>query len=234
METLAQRKREESYKPKNPADIAEEGRKAFLAVHNPKGTVEKIAITIKKLPADNPIEGQPNFRNMVIEESDKAKEFLGKVLSKETAKLCKVKAQIGPGRAWCGHFRGEMKLSASHTAATWVHETAHMLEVDQTITKANKGFRLAQTQGQDFQKINKDMGTQNPKTEVCAGEIKGMLGFEPSSRYTARIYPMNMATEILAMGFQALYENPEFLAKKNPEYFDYLVNVAQGSYDTKK
>ena len=67
--------------------------------------------------------------------------------------------------------------------------------------------------------------TDNEETVEDHWEMRG------NSVYAGKTYKAGgklYCTELLSMGFQRLYENPVLFAKRDPEYFNFVMRIAQG------
>ena len=138
-----------------------------------------------------------------------------------------VKRKQSP-RSWHQATRG-LTMYEHATPGEWVHEICHGLERNPRVHELCKGYLHHRTEGEapinlatkfsGYKIRDREMGR---KDELA----KGFDGSERSAYYVGKHYPV--ATEILTMGAQNLYNNPVEFAKTDPEYFNFIVGVLNG------
>lgn len=127
------------------------------------------------------------------------------------------------GRGRSGYAgRGRIKLSTDASAGEVVHELGHWLEdVHPDIHRKAVAFLRERTRGEPLRKLS---------------ELTGNPAYEPSERarkdrflhpYMGKDYG-DQGTEIVSMGLEMMYTDPRRLAKEDPEYFDFIYNLARG------
>lgn len=204
-----------------PSTAPERMREMLINAINPAGTTQPLDITLTP-----EAEKSETMRN----ELSKAVEFLGRILGPRAAEsVSNATLHKTNSRAFARITSKQVHLSPVHPAKIYVHELGHLIERRYLAREAAQGFRAVQTEGQELRGINAGA------SEVAIGKIKGVYDTRFSSaaeseNYAARVYPFDSATEVISMGLQQLYENPQYMAQKNPEYFDFLVNVLRDSY----
>lgn len=136
-------------------------------------------------------------------------------------------------RAYCETGDNYIAVKPSEGAATVVHEFGHYLE-EQIRTGGEKLWK----QSKEF--LNHRVGDETPRTmrevsgpgsaygddELGRKDHFGDAIGDAMAYYVGKEYPA--ATEILAMGIQELYNNPASFAKKDPEWFKYVIGVLGG------
>lgn len=110
-------------------------------------------------------------------------------------------------------------VSSTDDRKTLVHEMGHVLE--HTRGAAGRAERLAFVAKRT---AGKGLATTMGGESVAKGDFLDI--------YAGKIYFMdsdqNPASEIISMGVQWLYDNPERLIEKDPEYFDFIVSYLRG------
>jgi SPP1 gp7 family putative phage head morphogenesis protein len=146
--------------------------------------------------------------------------FLDKSYQKDGVGRMQFKITYEEGRAF---YRGGTKtIHVDNRPASIVHEFGHALEgrhrgVD---TKAQR-FLAARTKGEQPVSLKKLSG---PRSGYADNEVTKKDKFiDP---YCGKQYP-DGSTEITSMGFQYMFEDPIGFAKKDPEYFEYIINIAR-------
>jgi hypothetical protein len=110
---------------------------------------------------------------------------------------------------------------------TAVHEIAHVLEVQNPgwLEKA-KQFRNKRCAFEPLVKLSTIYPGVTYKDDEVAYRDKWIEN--GGSAYAGKFYRAGDATEIVTMGIQALYEDPVRFAIRDPEYFDFIVNLMRG------
>ena len=121
--------------------------------------------------------------------------------------------------------RNGITLGGNDDQAIVIHEMGHILEArDPIIHERAIAFLNKRTQGETAIKMNAAMG-------------KGFKGYDddeitrPSKfidPYMGKDYG-GTATEIVSMGLQTMYERPVEFALKDPEYFDFMIEITRGT-----
>jgi hypothetical protein len=124
-------------------------------------------------------------------------------------------------------------LSKYDDSATAVHELGHWIEAN------IPGIKRA---ANDF--IAKRFGNEKP---INLREMYANYGFndyetgrkdnfdklwsdknDPRAYYVGKSYS-DGSTEIISMGIEEMYRDPSNFAKKDPEYFEFIVSILEGS-----
>lgn len=101
-----------------------------------------------------------------------------------------------------------------------VHELAHWLDLsDNGVKKEVLEFYNKRTEGEKTVKLN-DV-SKNPYSNDEVTKVDKWLNL-----YMGKVYP-DKSTEILSMGLELMYKNPVYLAKKDPEMFDFIYSVVR-------
>ena len=117
-------------------------------------------------------------------------------------------------------------LSHHDDAGTAVHEMGHSLESDPKFAALARGF------------LHKRCGDEKPHV-MRRDKVKGpewgreddfAKAFGDSAAYVGRHYNSspNAPTEIFSMGLEKLYRDPVGFAKKDPEFFNFMVGAVHG------
>ncbi len=112
----------------------------------------------------------------------------------------------------------------------YVHEIAHVIEgqTGQTAT-ASKALRFANSSNQETAKLKTGEKSPFDDDEISLGKAwPGFSGVD--AIYVNKYYKSDRLTEVVSMGLENLYVDPVKMAKENPDYFDFLINVLAGSY----
>lgn len=126
----------------------------------------------------------------------------------------------------------------SSTETAIVHEIGHLFEANEGVRKAAEEFRDARMgrRGRDVPKEQlEDIGAaagSEPGIELTLGELPtGSSYFSTPHRrkYTAKVYTDGV-TEVVAMGIQAMYDDPILFAQEDPEYFKFVYGVLRGAF----
>lgn len=169
-------------------------------------------------------------------EVDEGLSFINSILKGGVTDKIKFKPVTKEDRCSRSHYDfldNNIRLDAKDRGtSTVVHEVGHWLE--NNVPGANKAVR-------DF--LNRRVGKEEytslaklfPSYNYDAHEMGrkdnfGKLWGEDSSRayYAGKSYG-DKDTEILSMGLDTLYDDPVGFAKKDPEYFELIVGVLEGS-----
>lgn len=140
-----------------------------------------------------------------------------------------VKVNEQTGRAYASPAQSLIVMRPDNSVAVYVHEIAHIIEdqVGET-AKAAKALRFVQTVGEETQHLKSVSPVYDDK-EISMGKDWKGVGSE-QTRYVSKYYYADSYTEVVSVGFEQLYYNPGKVARENPEFFDFLVNVLQGNY----
>ncbi len=191
-------------------------------VINPAGSVRENVKTYYS--AD--VQADADMKAKAIE----AKNWLNSLIPDDSPIDIEVSVSSTKGRAYAKSSERRVFLDPNSPARIFVHEIAHVLEVNtgQTLA-ASRAIRHAQAAGQEVQHLKTSLSDDYDDQEVSLTKSwKGITGSVGS--YVGKYYPGDRATELVSMGLEYLYSDPAKLAKENPEYFDFLVNVLRGNY----
>lgn len=119
-----------------------------------------------------------------------------------------------------------MGISPGGKSSVVIHEMGHWLEYsDPAIHEKALAFLERRTAGEKAVKLNKLF----PGHGYGADEITKKDKFEHP--YTGKIYMrggVQNATEIVSMGLEAMYTDPVAFASSDPDFFDFIFNLARG------
>ena len=113
-----------------------------------------------------------------------------------------------------------INITSKHGVTTYIHEAMHWIErVNPNVLANSIAFLEYRTKGETPEKLKKLTGINYDNTEIA----KPDKFFDP---YCGKIY--DRATEIMSMGVQRLFEEPEKFMKEDKEYFDFVIANLQG------
>jgi hypothetical protein len=113
--------------------------------------------------------------------------------------------------------QGEIHLNPRSTGETIAHEIGHLYEQDRDVRNAARDFLSRRVNG-PVEPL-KNYGSWYRDDEVAfVGSDKAFM-----SPYAGKLYPDY--TEIMSMGIQWLYGNPVEFARRDPQYFDFVVDM---------
>jgi len=124
-----------------------------------------------------------------------------------------------------------VSLSPNVDEGTMFHELAHLLEdtSPHELGKLSKGFLHYRTLADEAPHILLDDYPESRYRFFEVGledKFGKTFGRRSSGLYAGKYYPES--TEILSMGVELLYNDPVGFAKRDPEYFHFVVSVLKG------
>lgn len=159
----------------------------------------------------------------IEDKATQAVEWLSRLLSEKHGKSVTVKIdQSVKDGAYYSRVSKTCFFTQSDDIGTHLHEMGHKLEDDlPKLHDLCKGF-LHHRGGTE---VSKWVGFRNISEIGVEDDWKKVFG-ERAARYAGKYY--DGATEILSMGMEKLYNDPLGFAKKDPEYFKFIVGVLRG------
>ena len=155
---------------------------------------------------------------------ERVERFMAPDALPERARSFKVDRVRGRGRS--AYRKSELALRMADGAGerTFVHELGHHLEDhNPRIKKRVKEFLEARTRGETARRLRDLTGNLGYKLEEIAKKDRFI------NPYMGRIYDFD-ATEITSMGFEFITYNPVEFARKDPEYFELMVDILAGVF----
>ncbi len=121
-------------------------------------------------------------------------------------------------------FNGIQISGGSHLDSQVYHEIAHHIEMRSgAVREAAIAFREKMaTQPREVYKLN----TVNPSLGDDEIAVRGKF----PDPYTGKLYPHDIATEIISTGVESYLTDPVGFAKDRPEHFDLIFDVMHGKY----
>ena len=121
--------------------------------------------------------------------------------------------------------RSYYKQGAIHMAnpdpATIIHESGHWLEARNIqVRREVKEFYNKRTEGEPIVKLSESTGDLYEDYEVT--KVDKWL-----HHYIGKFYGNQPSSEVLSMGLEMMYKNPIYLAKNDPEMFDFIYSVVR-------
>lgn len=143
-------------------------------------------------------------------------------------------------RAFCktsdvfGSYSSGIYVEKGVRAKTVAHEVGHEMEVrlkdGHVLAQKFREMRVARAGTSDVKLLD-----VFPESGYSSNEIGNKDDFEklfgkdsPSAYYAGKNYNDPKASEIVSMGVQELYSDPVNFAKKDPEYFNFIVGLLRG------
>lgn len=127
----------------------------------------------------------------------------------------------GERRAYCTRA-GSVHLSSRDEARTVIHELGHALEFsDATVRQQALDFLDRRTAGEEPRRLRDITGNRGYGANEVAREdefIHPYMGKDYGGGFT----------EIVSMGCEHIYAEPERLARDDPEYFDFVWSILRG------
>jgi len=196
------------------ADILDENMvsayRSLLYVSDPSSVGVSFARGVSKALKDTATNGVNEFNRLISRSVINS----GTIPVKKTAK----------GRAFFDPAIQNVVLSAADEGSktrTFLHEAGHWLEsVNEEVRKKVHAFYEKRTEGFPLE----HMGGNYPRNEKTRVDhfIHKYMGKDYSYRGE------RIATEILSMGLEMFYTDPQRLAADDPEYFDFIFDLLRG------
>lgn len=108
------------------------------------------------------------------------------------------------------YMLGQNIIKMGHdSTGTFIHEFGHHIEWNENLYESAKNFRKSRTVGET-------------KTQITPGE----WGYEDNffNHYCGREYSFK-GTEIISMGLEQMYKQPEYFFRSDPEYFEFILKI---------
>ena len=169
-------------------------------------------------------DGVDSFSKLVDKKAVSDRGFLGG----DPEGAIKIGVNKLPARERAYHQHGIIHLAPSDGQAVVVHELGHALDRRNEISKVHnvnnlsRRFRNNRTRGERAITMNEATGNRGYDSDEITKKDKFM------HPYMGKIYRGN-ASEITSMGLEYMYSKPVAFAKKDPEMFDFIYNVARGN-----
>lgn len=145
---------------------------------------------------------------------------LSSITHKSVSEKTKISIYVKEGRAY--YHNNSITVSPQSTKDTTFHEMGHFIEEgNPAIGKAMREFFLRRTKGESIKPLSSVTGVLSYSKEEITKVDKFI------NAYMGKIYNTGV-TEILSMGIQTLLTKPAVLMRKDPEYFDLVVDVLRG------
>ncbi len=166
-----------------------------------------------------------------IERLKEAREWLGKVVTKGDAPDVAIQVGEGPGyRAHCA--RDYMQIKTGEKTDVIVHEYGHAIDEHITVgtdKAVRRSYEFLMHRVGDEKKVDlkAKFGCGDPG-EMGRKDRFTTVFDEYSAHYVGKDYGTG-ATEIVSMGLQELYNDPVRFAKNDPEFFKFILGIADGS-----
>jgi hypothetical protein len=156
-----------------------------------------------------------------------AAEFINKLYDSKSVK--NVKVRYIQGRSNYSEVLSTITMDPDALVGTYVHELGHAMEKKPGHLRAARAMLFTLTKDSTPEAIS-----GGKKSEITHGDIAG-IGGGGSLRRSAHTYAGktygDRATEILSTGMQQLHDNPKKMARENPVYFDFMINLLKGNYE---
>lgn len=116
---------------------------------------------------------------------------------------------------------GNVRVQTAEPLRSIVHEIGHALEVRGRLYDNVKTYYDKRTQGETPEKMGTVTGNNNYNDDELTRKDKWM------NPYMGKQYA-SKSTEVVSMGVEYFYAEPEKLAQHDPETFDFIYNLLRG------
>ena len=169
---------------------------------------------------------------------DKAKaaaDWIETVLSKRAMKSPTLKIdahQMTASRAYAIPSRRQVFLHENSPTKTFVHEIAHVIEGKNPALLAKvREFRKRRIKAAGTSDVKlKDVVHGGYRADEIGNEDSFQAAFGSQSKYYVGKEYGGRETEILSMGLEKLFEDPGEFARKDPEFFKFIVGALRGKF----
>jgi hypothetical protein len=120
-------------------------------------------------------------------------------------------------------------LPRSTDEQTVAHEFGHSLETNAGIHAAAQGFLYHRVNGEGCKPMSESKLAGNFDSWEVGRDDEFSKAFGDSARYVGKHYKTN-DTEIVSMGLEHMVSNPVNFARKDPEYFKFMLGVLDGTF----
>ena len=123
-------------------------------------------------------------------------------------------------------YDGSIHMPEFSPRRTYVHELGHQIEFSsRLLADERRLFMRYRGRGRRPKKLRE----LDPNHGYTRGEI--VIEDEYIDPYMGKLYSYNgdATSEIISMGLEQLYANPIGLMRKDPEYFDWIIDVIRGN-----
>ena len=191
----------------------------------------KTALEVGKLlQVENGVKLDTKCSDAMQEITNKLKNCLDGVIPSNNFNNAQMTVRKHSGRAY--QSGSTINISANEKIETAIHETMHHLEEHSPHVLMNSlAFAAARTEGEKQESLKRLTGLNYKRDEVCkkdnffnpyCGKLYDQFGGKNKT------FAVATASEIMSMGVQELFTNPKEFAKKDREYFDFVVANLQG------
>lgn len=128
--------------------------------------------------------------------------------------------RLAPGeRAY--HSGGRIYVTSNEPTRVIVHEIGHAFEQQSGVYPKVKAFYDRRTEGDKLEKLSEVTGSKAYNDDEVTRRDKWL------HPYMGKDYGRD-ATEIVSMGLEWMYAEPQRLAEDDPEYFDFIFDLVRG------
>jgi len=163
---------------------------------------------------------------------EEAQDWLRQVVKKRGNQSVSMNSHILPERGRAFHRSGNawdsgVHLSPKDQVKVFIHEITHRLEDDlpkaRRLTNAFRRMRIRRAKTKDVN-LRDMFGSSYDDWETGNKDEFGKALSNIDAYYAGKSYRRG-STEILTMGIEQMFLNPVRFAKKDPEYFKFMVGV---------
>ena len=154
----------------------------------------------------------------------KAEDFIAAVVRDPKANKMEVGVvQLQPrSRAYANKHRKIIAMSPEAQTRTYVHELGHHLEYSNPSWKKKiDAWRARRTAGEKLQTLNDMTGNTHYRSNEVGYKDEFM------NPYIGKVYEHG-STEVLSMGIEELFADPVGFIQKDPDMFDFIVDLLRG------
>lgn len=150
-----------------------------------------------------------------------AEAFLGATVHRDLKPRYKVRTHAGRGKydpaTQIAHVRPD--------TGNAVHEIAHAIEhQNPEVSKACREFLADRAGGKPAIPLRILTGIEYDWSEIAYEDEWEKRGGDP---YAGKVYRGGKYTEILTMGLERLYRDPQGFAQQDPDYFDFILGIVR-------
>lgn len=126
---------------------------------------------------------------------------------------------VGAITGTANNYPGTVHAADADPLNVIVHEIGHAVEdKDPVVHQIALEFLQRRTAGEKEVKLNEVSDKPFEDNEVCKPD-------KFPNPYVGKVYPNNLATEVVSMGLEYLYKDPAGFADADPDYFDTMMAI---------
>lgn len=215
-------------------------REAFehLAASKPEATPEELraamhAAIMEGRPVSDGFTWKLGTRDTdIISKAHESTDFMRRICAPDMVNGVEVKfVKIAGRRPYYAPGDKEVRTHPKIPVSVFVHELSHAIEMQRPAVLARLvEFRAKRTAGESLV----SMQTLHPGAGFGLDErvLKDQWRERGGEHYTGKVYRsatgVDKASEILSMGLERLHKDPVGFSRRDPEFFDFILNLTAG------